>query len=71
MLAALGIDTYVYLHKESIVTIHTQMSHCFACANTDVCDDSLANDNIDINSINFCNNESSLKDLLAGKGATE
>lgn len=67
MLVAVGIDNDEYLHKESIVNIHGQMSRCSECTSTDDCDDTLSGDNIDITKIGFCNNESSLKDMLAKK----
>lgn len=71
MLSALGIDTYEYLHKESVVTIHEQMNRCSECANTDECDDNLEANAIDASNIEFCNNESSLKDLLVKKQVAE
>ena len=66
MLSALGISTFEYLHTENLVTINEQMDRCSECTNTDECDDNLSND-IDINNIDFCNNESSLKDMLSKK----
>ena len=71
MLLALGIDTYEYLHKENVVTIHEQMDRCSECGNTDECDDSLANNAVDAGNIDFCNNESSLKDMLSKKQFAE
>lgn len=64
MLSALGIDTYEYLHKENVVTIHQQMDRCTACVNTVECDDNLSSNTVVIEKIDFCNNESSLKKLL-------
>ena len=71
MLLALGIDTYEYLHKENVVTIHEQMDRCSECGTTDECDDSLANNAVDAGNIDFCNNESSLKDMLSKKQFAE
>jgi hypothetical protein len=70
MLSALGISTFEYLHTESLVTINEQMDRCSECTNTDECDDNLSS-NIDINHIDFCNNESSLKNMLSKKRALE
>lgn len=67
MLSALGIDTYEYLHKESVVTIHEQMNRCSECANTDECDDNLSSESITADEIDFCNNEASLQDMLSKK----
>ena len=66
MLSALGISAFEYLHTENLVTINEQMDRCTECTNTDECDDNLSS-NIDINNIDFCNNESSLKDMLSKK----
>ena len=67
MLSALGISTFEYLHTESVVTINEQMDRCTECSNTGECDDNLSDNSVNINEINFCNNESSLKDMLSKK----
>jgi len=71
MLSALGISTTEYLHTENIVTINEQMERCSECVNTEECDDNLSNDNIDVDGIDFCNNESSLKDMVSKKHVVE
>lgn len=71
MLSALGIDTYEYLHKESVVTIHDQISRCSECTNTNICDDALSSDGLNAEEIDFCNNEASLKDMLSKKRVAE
>jgi len=71
MLSALGISTAEYLHTENIVKINEQMDRCSECVNTEECDDNLANDNIDVDGIDFCNNESSLKDMVSKKSVAE
>lgn len=71
MLSALGIDTYQYLHKESVVTIHDQMKRCSECDNIEECDDTLSTENLDANNFDFCNNESSLKEMLSKQRITD
>ncbi len=71
MLSALGINTTEYLHTVSVATINEQMTRCADCANTDECDDNLSTNNVDINEIDFCNNEASLKDMLPKKHIVE
>lgn len=68
MLAALGIDVSVYLHRENMVDIHRHMDRCSACENTDICDDNLARGEIDAADIGFCNNEQSLQDMVKKGG---
>ena len=65
MLSALGINTHEYLNKVNIVTINEQMNRCTDCINTEECDDNLFEANIDIDEIDFCNNELSLKKILS------
>ncbi len=67
MLSALGVNTVEYLHTESVVTINEQMDRCAECVNTEECDDNLSTNNVSLNEIDFCNNESSLKSLLSKK----
>jgi hypothetical protein len=64
MLAALGIDTDVYLSSARAVDIRSQIDNCKACVNTEECDDKLAGGDIDAGEIAFCNNEDSLKLLV-------
>lgn len=71
MLSALGISTTEYLHTQSVVTINEQMDRCSECANTEECDDNLSENTVDVNEIDFCNNESSLKDMLSKKRFAE
>lgn len=71
MLSALGISTFEYLHTVSVATISEQMDRCSECTNTEECDDSLSDSNVDINEIDFCNNESSLKEMLSRKHIVE
>ncbi|HED17423.1 MAG TPA: hypothetical protein ENI64_11495 [Gammaproteobacteria bacterium] len=71
MLSALGISTDEYLHTENIIKINEQMERCAECGNTEECDDNLANDNMDVDRIDFCNNESTLKDMVSKKSAAE
>ncbi len=67
MLSALGVNTVEYLHSESMVTINKQMDRCAECANTEECDDNLSANSVSLNEIDFCNNESSLKNMLSKK----
>lgn len=71
MLSALGINTSEYLNRVNVVTIHEQMNRCTDCDNTEKCDDNLSNEEIDINEIEFCDNESSLKDLVSNKNVAQ
>jgi len=71
MLSALGVSTAEYLHAEKITTIRQQMNRCSECVNTEECDDDLSNDNIDVDRIGYCNNESSLKDMISKKRAAK
>lgn len=71
MLVALGIDTYQYLHKENVVTIHDQMKRCSECDNTQECDETLSDNSVDADSFVFCNNESSLKEMLSKQHVTD
>lgn len=63
MLTALGIDTDSYLSRERAVDIRRHMERCTACTNTQECDSRLTDENIDTDSIDFCNNEASLQKL--------
>ncbi|HHO58775.1 MAG TPA: hypothetical protein ENJ64_00935 [Thiotrichales bacterium] len=63
MLGALGIDKTRYIHKLQVVDIKQQMESCSQCKNTDECDSKLDKGEIDIDAIDFCNNEESLKQI--------
>ena len=63
MLAALGIDTDSYLSRERAVDIHQHMQRCTSCTNTEECDSRLTDENIDTETIDYCNNEASLRKL--------
>lgn len=71
MLTALGINVNEYLHTVNVATINQQIDRCTDCASTKECDDNLSNNSIAINEIDYCNNESSLKDMLTKKGPAE
>jgi hypothetical protein len=64
MLAALGMDLNEYLATNPTVDIKHQMERCTACTNTEECDDQLAINAIDADSIGFCNNEESLRHIV-------
>lgn len=66
MLAALGIDTDSYLSTEHVVDIHRQMKRCNNCTNTVECDTRLSEDTVDVDDIDYCNNEASLQ-KIAGR----
>jgi hypothetical protein len=66
MLAALGVDIDVYLNSESTLEIQQHIDRCAACISTVECDDRLAARDIGPDSIGFCNNEASLREI-AGK----
>lgn len=66
MLGALGIDIGVYLSTERSRDIERHIDRCAACGNTEACDDRLAEGSIAPDSIDFCNNEASLREI-AGK----
>ena len=63
MLAALGIDTDSYLSRERTVDIHRHMQRCTSCANTQECDSRLTEESVDTETIDYCNNEASLRKL--------
>jgi len=63
MLTALGINKTAYIYQTSVKDIHQQMDNCSACSNTGECDSNLANQKIDIATIDFCNNEAELKEI--------
>jgi hypothetical protein len=63
MLTALGIDTDNYLSSERVIDIRKQMERCNACENTSECDEQLAAGQVNVNSIDYCNNEASLNKI--------
>jgi hypothetical protein len=65
MLTALGINKTAYIYQTSVNDIHQQMENCSACANTDECDENLANPDsqLEVTKIEFCNNETELKEI--------
>ena len=63
MLTALGIDTDSYLSSERVVDIQKQMERCNACTNTGECDTQLGAGSVDAGSIDYCNNEASLRNI--------
>ena len=69
MLAALGIDVNSYLHKERIIDIEEQIDKCASCQNTETCDDQLARGTITAGTIDYCNNEEALQQIVASKTA--
>ena len=71
MLAALGIDVSSYLHSERVLDIEEHVDRCSACDNTETCDDQLAKGSIQVDSIDYCNNEKSLQQIVDGKAAQE
>ncbi len=60
MLSALGINKKAYIYQTSVKDIHQQMDSCSSCTNTGECDEKLSSENVDINTIAFCNNEAEL-----------
>ena len=71
MLAALGVDINSYLHTERVLDIEEHIDRCSSCQNTDTCDDQLANGTVQVDGIDYCNNEKSLQQIIAGKAAQE
>ena len=67
MLTALGIDINSYLHNERVIDIEEQIDRCSSCQNTDTCDDQLDSGTIQASNIDYCNNEKSLQQMVAGK----
>jgi hypothetical protein len=63
MLSALGIDKTAYIYQTNVNDIHKQMNSCSACENTDECDERLAEPDLKISEIAFCNNETELKEI--------
>ena len=63
MLSALGINKAKYIHTTASTKIKKQMDSCEQCANTNECDAKLSQGEIEIDSIDFCNNEAELKEI--------
>ncbi|MCG6938835.1 MAG: DUF6455 family protein [Gammaproteobacteria bacterium] len=63
MLGALGIDKTAYLYQTRVKDIQRHMNNCSACENTDECDEKLSSADLDVTRIEFCNNESELKEI--------
>jgi len=63
MLTALGIDTDHYLSSERVVDIREQMERCNNCGNTGECDTRLAEGAVAADSIDYCNNEATLRKI--------
>ncbi len=63
MLTALGINKSKYIHNTDVLSIKQQMDSCSQCGNTDECDSQLSDGKIEIDSIHFCDNEESLKEI--------
>ena len=63
MLAALGINKANYIYQTNTNDIKKQMRSCSACTNTDECDDKLSKLSLEVNEIEFCNNEADLKEI--------
>lgn len=64
MLAALGIDRDRYLHRQNTQETHQQIQRCRDCDNTDICDEKLFAQGVDINNIDYCNNAEALKTIV-------
>ena len=63
MLTALGINKTAYIYQTNVNDINKQMNSCSACENTDECDERLAEPDLNISEIAFCNNEAELKEV--------
>jgi Family of unknown function (DUF6455) len=64
MLTALGIDINQYLHNERVIDIADQMNRCVSCENTQTCDDDMLKGKVSVYSIDYCNNEQTLKKIV-------
>jgi hypothetical protein len=71
MLGALGIDVNSYLHSERVIDIEEQIDKCSTCQNTSTCDEQLAKGSITASSIDYCNNEEALQNIVASRAAHE
>jgi hypothetical protein len=71
MLAALGIDINRYLHNERVIDITEQMNRCVACENTQTCDEDMLKGKVEVEHINYCNNEQTLKEMVDANKSAE
>jgi hypothetical protein len=71
MLGALGIDVNSYLHSERVIDIEEQIDKCSACQNTNTCDEQLSKGPVSASSIDYCNNEEALQNIVASRAAHE
>lgn len=69
MLAAVGIDLNEYLYREPAHRVHTHMTVCSGCTNTEVCDQHLASNETKVTDITFCSNQQSMSEYLDKKAA--
>ncbi len=67
MLKSLGLDTDRYLHQESVVDIHQQITKCSECKTTDQCD---SHSQPTVTTIEYCPNQAALKALSATEAKT-
>jgi hypothetical protein len=63
MLRALSINKTDYIYQANVQDIKQQMKSCANCDNTHECDEKLAAPELDITTIEFCNNEAELIDI--------
>ncbi len=63
MLSALGINKKDYIYQTNVQDIKQQMKNCTDCDNTNICDEKLATPELDVTTIEFCNNEAELIDI--------
>lgn len=63
MLTALGINKTVYIYQTNVNDIQQQMENCSTCSNTGECDTNLTKAELDVTTIEFCNNEAELKEI--------
>ncbi len=70
MMAALGINRQRYLHQQRTLDIHQHMQSCRECKNTDTCDHQLATKMVDKNTIDYCNNAESLRNVIDQQNET-
>ena len=63
MMEALGINKEKYIHLESALDINHHIDTCNACDNIDQCDEKLDQNNVRIEDIKYCDNESSMVEI--------
>ena len=64
MMDGLQINKARYVQQENIIDIHDHMNRCNSCENTTNCDDNLINNKVNVKSLDYCNNEATLQDLI-------